>query len=330
MPLISVIVPVYKVEPYLHRCVDSILNQTFSDFELILVDDGSPDNCGAICDEYAAKDSRVVVIHQENGGLSAARNAGIDWSFANSDSEWLTFIDSDDWVHPQYLEILLFGVMEHGCTMSIGKYHTVDHVITMEYIHKPRVQALDPRVTYLTWFYFSVTAWVKMYRKELFRDIRYPVGKLCEDAFTTYKLLFQSNRVAVIDEQLYYYYQNEGSIMHTPWRPAKMDEIAAWETHIAFFRKRKQPDCLARAVRRYIEVLREQQTDIRKTEWSTSRYARQINCKLRRQLLRYLRIYPIRENAAVYEQTFPIAGWCYWTCVGIARKFKRGSPTGKN
>ena len=107
MPTISVIVPVYKVEPYLNRCVDSILRQTYQDFELILVDDGSPDRCGEICDEYARQDSRVHVIHKENGGLSDARNAGIDWVEANSDSQWLIFADSDDWVHPELLARLL-------------------------------------------------------------------------------------------------------------------------------------------------------------------------------------------------------------------------------
>lgn len=107
MPTISVIVPVYKVEPYLNRCVDSILRQTYQDFELILVDDGSPDRCGEICDEYARQDSRIHVIHKENGGLSDARNAGIDWVEANSDSRWLIFADSDDWVHPELLARLL-------------------------------------------------------------------------------------------------------------------------------------------------------------------------------------------------------------------------------
>ena len=110
MPLVSVIVPVYKVELYLRRCVDSILAQTFCDFELILVDDGSPDNCGSICDEYASKDSKIHVIHQKNGGLSAARNAGIDWVFANSDSKYISFIDSDDWVHEKYLELLVKAI----------------------------------------------------------------------------------------------------------------------------------------------------------------------------------------------------------------------------
>ena len=119
MPQISVIVPVYKVEDCLNRCVDSILKQSFSDFELILIDDGSPDQCGAICDEYAKKDNRIVVIHQNNGGLSAARNAGIDWAFANSQSEWLTFIDSDDWVHPEYLERLLNAAITQNVSISV-------------------------------------------------------------------------------------------------------------------------------------------------------------------------------------------------------------------
>ena len=126
MAQISVIVPVYKVEPYLRRCVDSILAQTFTDFELILVDDGSPDNCGAICEEYEKKDSRVHVIHQENEGLSAARNAGIEWVFANSNSEWLNFVDSDDWVHPQMLERLYHAVLEHNVKVSICGYEETD------------------------------------------------------------------------------------------------------------------------------------------------------------------------------------------------------------
>ena len=116
---ISIIVPVYKVEKYLHRCINSILKQTYQKFELILIDDGSPDNCGNICDEFAEKDQRIHVIHQENGGLSAARNSGIDWAFANSCSKWLTFIDSDDWVHPQYLEVLLYAATKFNVSVSI-------------------------------------------------------------------------------------------------------------------------------------------------------------------------------------------------------------------
>lgn len=113
MPEISVIVPVYKVEKFLHRCVDSLLCQSFESFELILVDDGSPDHSGAICDTYAEKDPRIHVIHQKNGGLSAARNTGIDFVMANSNSHWLAFVDSDDWVHPDFLK-RLYSVAEIG------------------------------------------------------------------------------------------------------------------------------------------------------------------------------------------------------------------------
>ena len=107
---------------YLRRCVDSILSQTFTDFELILIDDGSPDRCGEICDEYQQRDKRVVVIHQSNGGLSAARNAGIEWCFENSNSSWFTFIDSDDWVHPEYLNDLLNAALEFQTKIIICRF----------------------------------------------------------------------------------------------------------------------------------------------------------------------------------------------------------------
>lgn len=125
MAKISIIVPVYKVENYIRRCVDSILAQTFTDFELILVDDGSPDNCGKICEEYAKKDERIVVIHKENGGLSDARNAGIDWSLKTSNSRWITFIDSDDWIHPNYLEFLYRAAKNTNCKISICGYNEI-------------------------------------------------------------------------------------------------------------------------------------------------------------------------------------------------------------
>ena len=125
MPEISVIVPVYKVEPYLCRCVDSILAQTFTDFELILVDDGSPDNCGAICDEYAAKDERIHVIHQENQGQAAARNHALDWVFINSKSEYISFVDSDDWIHSRYLELLVEGIRRYNVNIcQCGYFET--------------------------------------------------------------------------------------------------------------------------------------------------------------------------------------------------------------
>ena len=119
MATISVIVPVYKVEQYLDRCIGSILNQTYTDYELILVDDGSPDRCGDICDGYAAAHAFIHVIHRKNGGLSAARNSGIEWMLAHSDSQYVTFIDSDDWIHPQYLEILMKAIETPGAAVGM-------------------------------------------------------------------------------------------------------------------------------------------------------------------------------------------------------------------
>lgn len=188
MPQISVIVPVYKVEPYLHRCVDSILAQTFTDFELILVDDGSPDNCGAICDEYAAKDERVRVIHQKNGGLSAARNAGIDWAFANSDSAWLAFVDSDDWVHPQYLEKLYRAAAESGVKLAVCAYIETE----TEVRHAPAEnnwREYDWKDFFVQESINSIISVNKLYAKALFSGLRYPAGRLHEDEFLSPRLL---------------------------------------------------------------------------------------------------------------------------------------------
>ena len=115
---VSVIVPVYNVEKYIRHCIESIINQEFTDFEVILVNDGSKDASGAICDEYARRDERVHVIHQKNGGLSAARNAGMDWMYANSDSQWIAFADSDDWIHPDFLQRLYSAAKKHDCKIS--------------------------------------------------------------------------------------------------------------------------------------------------------------------------------------------------------------------
>ena len=120
--LISVIVPVYNVASCLRRCLDSIVDQTFREYDLILIDDGSTDNSGEICDAYAKRYPFVHVIHQRNRGLFAARNAGVEWSPAHRDSQYLTFIDSDDWVHPQYLELLHMAIQQNGCGVAVGQF----------------------------------------------------------------------------------------------------------------------------------------------------------------------------------------------------------------
>ena len=258
MPTISVIVPVYKVEKYIHRCVDSILGQTYADFELILVDDGSPDNCGAICDEYAVKDSRVVVIHQENGGLSAARNAGIDWAFANSDSQWLTFIDSDDWVHPEYLQRLLDAALENNTSVSICGYAQTDGA-------DPEIltESLEPVLWNTEEFFVkhnvnATVAWGKLYRKECFRSIRYPLGKLHEDEFTTYKILFTFESVAAIAAPLYAYYTNPDSITKSGQSRFREDRFLCVEEQIAYFRENNYSTACRNRIRAYLNMVQNQ------------------------------------------------------------------------
>lgn len=237
MPAISVIVPVYKVEPYLDRCVKSILAQTYTDFEVILVDDGSPDNCPAMCDAWAEKDSHITVIHQANGGLSAARNAGIDWAFQHSDSEWLTFIDSDDWVHPQYLAKLLDAAEQNGVAVSVCDYaettgeEPIVDAETVATIWRPEDFFVQRNTN-------AVIACGKLYRKACFADVRYPVGRIFEDGFTTHKLLFLYDKVAYISAPLYFYYQNPNGIMRSSFSLKKYDGIVACEERAAFFRER--------------------------------------------------------------------------------------------
>lgn len=253
MANISVIVPVYNVEAFLSRCVDSILCQTYTDFELILVDDGSPDTCPELCDAYAAQDSRVHVIHQENGGLSAARNSGIDWAFANSTSRWLAFVDSDDWVHPDYLKVLYQTAEQTLCKISACGFFrsTGESFPEQHYEVAMRVSSSD---YYCGTFHNGETAvaWNKLYHKSLFKNLRYPVGKLHEDEFTTYQAIYQAGAVGTTPVVLYAYYQNPGGIMKSPWSPRRMHTLEAFEQQIAFAKSRGDERLLKKAAEQYV------------------------------------------------------------------------------
>ena len=225
--LISVIVPVYKVEKYLKRCVDSILNQTFTDFELILVDDGSPDRCGKMCDEYAKEDCRIHVIHKKNGGLSDARNSGIDWCFKNSNSKWIAFIDSDDWIHPRYLQSLYEAACIHNGSISVCECIKTDIVDSYKRIDKANIEIVETDILFLEHNMISSVAWAKLYKKECFCSTRYPFGKLHEDEFVTYKLLFKNDKIAYVNDSLYFYFNNQNGIMNSDWSLKKLDLIEA-------------------------------------------------------------------------------------------------------
>lgn len=314
MSQISVIVPVYKVEKYLNRCVDSILSQTFTDYELILVDDGSTDNCGAICDKYAEKDDRIVVIHKKNGGLSSARNAGIDWAFVNSDSEWLTFIDSDDWVHPKYLEALWQGAKKTDSDIVISSFESTDGESPMVYENMLTASIWKPERYYIEKNVNATVACGKLYRKECYKAIRFPVGKIHEDEFVTYRLLFAFDKVAVIDQPLYAYYQNSNGIMGSAWSTSRLVILDAITEQIEYFgrKKIKEVECFCK--KRYVIAasasMKKIQED-RKLHFSAVKLI--VKGKLVKALIQYRDEVPfIADNLWFYEAAFPIFMFLYW------------------
>ena len=313
MPEISIIVPVYNVEQYLPRCIESILAQTFRDFELILVDDGSPDNCGVICDEYAKEDNRIHVIHQENGGLSAARNAGIDWAFSNSDSTWISFIDSDDWVHCKYLEALLGAVQKNDVLVSISEYERTSG-------ENPRVDGswLSPQIWKVEDYFINnntnaVIACGKLFSKTCFKKIRFPVGKVHEDEFTTYKLLFMSTQVAVIHAPLYAYFVNANGISEGEWSPKRLFAIEAMEERIEYFDKLRMKTMKEDAVSGYIYRLQYYIKQI--DELQERKYLRERKMllkKLRIAIKKYRKEYSLLGHEWAYNVAFPKVMWLYW------------------
>lgn len=228
MPAISVIVPVYKVEKYLRKCVDSILAQTFTDFELWLVDDGSPDNCGAICDEFAQKDTRVKVIHKKNGGLSDARNAALDVM----KGRYVFFVDSDDWISEDALEIMHSALNRTGAKMATGNIVSVCEDGAEQALYSPvqkeTVLIGEEMLTTL----LRPNACNRLYDAELFRTLRYPVGRLYEDVFTYHKILEQIDRMVLVGKNTYYYLIRNGSIMNSEYNIRFTDIVDAVDDRV--------------------------------------------------------------------------------------------------
>lgn len=238
---ISIIVPVYNVEKYLHKCVDSILAQTFTDFELILVDDGSPDNSGAICDEYEKKDERVKVIHKKNGGLSDARNAGID----AAQGRYFGFVDSDDYIENDMYELLYKNIIENSAEMSIcGIYDIYKGKKTRKIpMFQKVISKNDAMKMVLEAEVISVHAVNKLYKRELFDTIKYPINKITEDAAIILQLLDQCQKVVVDSSQKYYYFHRENSISSNKFSVRDLDTIEVWENN-EYWIKNRYPELL--------------------------------------------------------------------------------------
>lgn len=211
--LISIIVPIYNVEKYLNKCIDSIISQTYKNIEIILVDDGSPDNCGKICDEYAKKDNRIKVIHKENGGVSSARNVGIE----NSNGEWIAFVDADDWIEKEYIFSLANKAKDENADIALCTYNRVtgniiekinnfnkkNELNAEEYL----IMALNPQ----TGFGYC---WIKLFKKNIIKDTRFDRSLLvAEDALFNIQISKNINKAVVLSENLYNYRNNENSVV---------------------------------------------------------------------------------------------------------------------
>lgn len=236
MCLVSIIVPVYNVDKYIHKCIKSLLNQTLRNIEIILVNDGSTDESGKICDEYSKIDNRIKVIHKINEGLSSARNAGID--IANG--EYLGFVDSDDWVDETMYEKLYNNAIKFNASIAqcnilntYTEYINIDNSREMVNIYSG-MEVLED--LYNEKYVKTVVVWNKIYKRELFNLLRFPKGKLHEDEFITYKLLHKSEKIVDISNIMYFYRQRSGSIMSSEFNIKRFDIIDAWNEKKEYFK----------------------------------------------------------------------------------------------
>ncbi len=225
--MISVIVPIYKVEKYLKQCIDSIIAQSYTNLEIILVDDGSPDSCPEMVDAYARIDERIKVIHKKNGGLSDARNAGL--SIATG--EYISFVDSDDFIHKDMFLLMMNAIAQLNADIVVANHYLFydNTQVLDEEVNKCDKESLDG-VSAIGKLYTNeqpvyVTAWGKIYKRTVFENLLFPVGKLHEDVFTTYKAYARANKVVYLDNKLYYYRQREGSIMQTNFSLRNLDAL---------------------------------------------------------------------------------------------------------
>lgn len=234
--LISVIVPVYNVEKYLCKCVDSILAQTYTNLEIILVDDGSPDNCPAICDEYAEKDSRIKVIHKENGGLSSARNAGTEIALG----EYITYIDSDDYVDEMFIEVLVNGLNVDTGGKKAG-------IVCEQNAHEEEIEkAVGKEISYSVFSpdkalaelclcqKYGASACAKLFSREIALMYPFPLRKIYEDLATTYKMVSDSECVIYCNALHYHYVRRDGSICHQKWNNSVYDLMEAADNLLNF------------------------------------------------------------------------------------------------
>ncbi len=253
-PLISIIVPVYKVEKYLEHCIRSILSQTYKNIEVILVDDGSPDHCGMICDRWAGKDKRVKIIHKANGGISSARNAGLDIA----KGEYLAFVDSDDYIMPYMIEYLYEIIIKYNVPLAItnfkrAKENEESRIDEKICLNKTSCKIIDQRVMMEMFqdnrYLLAAVAWNKLYRRDLFNYIRFPEGKICEDGYIMHEIFGKCSKSILTLEKLYYYRIRSDSILGSGYSIKNFTHLEGCYRRICYFEQNGYQDLCPIATR---------------------------------------------------------------------------------
>lgn len=264
MEKITIIIPVYNVEKYLERCLDSVVNQTYKDFRVILVNDGSTDSSGIICDRYAQKYSYFTVIHQENRGISAARNAGL----LNATGEYISFIDSDDCVCPDFLETLYNNAVIKSADISmcgLTRFSQQPDYGALDAANSDKEPYIVDRKTALInmadrYKWEWVIVWNKLYRRELFDNIRFEEGKIHEDEFIMHQLIYKVQYVAVTDKILYLYYYNDNGITVGTYKKLDLDIIEAISSRAEFYESNNEEELYSITILELLEKIQERYT----------------------------------------------------------------------
>ncbi len=253
--LVSVIIPVYNAEAYLNRCLESVVEQSYSELEILLIDDGSTDASGLMCEQWAERDARILAVHQENAGVASARNKGLELCRG----EWIVFVDSDDYIHKEYVRQLLnlnriCGTMMSGCEAVSVKGSDKTSV------SREAVSAQSRKMSsseFMRSPFYCYTVWHYMYNKCLFKGIRFPAGKLSEDFAVVYKLLYEAREVAFLDEALYYHVLHDGSlsISRESITQCDVDRIDILKEQAAFFEEKGEATLAELAWKNYAITL---------------------------------------------------------------------------
>ena len=321
--MISVIVPVYNCEKYIHRCVDSVLSQTYADFELILIDDGSKDNSGKICDDYSKKDSRIKVVHQKNQGVSAARNNGVEIS----KGEYITFIDSDDWIDKSFLQVLYDACIENDAEISVCGYVMADDIGTENDINN-EVKVMESRDSISHYAELNLqrksahfrSPWAKLIKRESMKDVHFPTDRsYAEDGACVYLWLSKAHRVVDVSSELYFYFQNTEGVCQKPISKHIEGNFLTEMEWISYFKKNNYPDLYRGFCERYL-------TDCL---WAING-VHPNDYEARRMFIKYLRYglrkyaksagFSIKNNTYYYEIAYPVLIKLYY---GIKSKLKK-------